>query len=272
MGSTNAHLNGNDKPGGSQAATGKEARRGSVADGFELERINYVLLFPHRTIKILPALRNNFRHTQSSSSKHSQQSKSRIIIIFVNGHVAAACAPSRTSGRTKLQHNRILPVKLLLLSKTKLWLLLLLLLVCPCVSVCVQDCGGEPLTLNYFNRQATTRSEILIPLSAPHHHHHHLCMAAAVYQSWYGCGTQTMTDGRRPRSPAADDDYDDDDDNYCGAAAAISSVDEAGCTVTYISLFLLNILFSQQFIQGLLFYSIHFALSTERQTKEAFIY
>lgn len=162
-------------------------------------------------------------------------------------------------------------MKLLLLSKTKLWLLLLLLLVCPCVSVCVQDCGGEPLTLNYFNRQATTRSEILIPLSAPHHHHHHLCMAAAVYQSSSGCGTQTMTDGRRPRSPAADDDYDDDDDNYCGAAA-ISSVDEAGCTVTYISLFLLNILFSQQFIQGLLFYSIHFALSTERQTKEAFIY
>lgn len=160
-------------------------------------------------------------------------------------------------------------MKLLLLSKTKLWLLLLLLLVCPCVSVCVQDCGGEPLTLNYFNRQATTRSEILIPLSAPHHHHHHLCMAAAVYQSSSGCGTQTMTDGRRPRPPAADDDYDDDDDNYCGA---ISSVDEAGCTVTYISLFLLNILFSQQFIQGLLFYSIHFALSTERQTKEAFIY
>lgn len=96
-------------------------------------------------------------------------------------------------------------------------------------------------------------------------------MAAAVYQSSSGSGTQTMTDGRRPRSPAADDDYDDDDDNYCGAAA-ISSVDEAGCTVTYISLFLLNILFSQQFIQGLLFYSIHFALSTERQTKEAFIY
>lgn len=71
-------------------------------------------------------------------------------------------------------------------------------------------------------------------------------MAAAVYQSWYGCGTQTMADGRRPRSPAADDDYDDDDDNYCGAAAAISSVDEAGCTVTYISLFLLNILFTLQ--------------------------
>lgn len=124
-----------------------------------MERINYILLFPRRTIKILPALRNNFRHAAAPVRERATSAKVRlggttVALLYAKGLASEGCAlclcrfcaprsdPCSRSrkvvhmsgfcwvvgrsvcraacGGTKLQHNRILSVKLLLLSKTKL--------------------------------------------------------------------------------------------------------------------------------------------------------